>query len=86
MTWDDVRRLYPNRWVVVEAEEAHIENDRRVITQLNVAAVCSDPEETMRRFSELSRLDRLREYYPLHTDREELDIHVQSTFGRLRQL
>lgn len=86
MTWEEVRKKLPHTWVVVEALEAHTVNARRVITRLNVAAICGDdPDETMREFSALSRQFKDREYYPVHTDREQLDIRVQTTFGRLRQ-
>jgi hypothetical protein len=86
MTWEEARRKLPHMWLVVEATEAYTDKSQRIITQLNVAAICGDdPNETMRQFSALSRQNKDREYYPVHTDREQLDIRVQTAFGRIRR-
>ena len=33
MQWDEVRRLYPDKWVHLQALQSHIEEDKKVMTK-----------------------------------------------------
>jgi len=31
MLWEEVRKAYPNKWVVIEAIEAHLDSNYRIV-------------------------------------------------------
>ncbi|MEO0562006.1 MAG: hypothetical protein AAF125_07830 [Chloroflexota bacterium] len=83
MTWDEIRTAYPNRWVVIEATEAHTDGARRVLDQIAlIAAFGDDYMIAWKRYKALHHASPEREYYVAHTDREQLDIGVLDMFGR----
>jgi hypothetical protein len=75
--------LHPHCWVVVEALDGRTEGNKRVITQFSLYGIHGDDwKAAWDHYMELHQADKWREYYPLHTDREELDIGVLDAFGR----
>lgn len=72
MRWVDVRERYPDRWLVVEAIEAHSEGGQRIVDQLAVVEVCPDGAAAMHVYRHLHQLHPDREYYFVHTSRDEL--------------
>jgi hypothetical protein len=38
--WQEVRAAHPDQWLVIEALEAHSENDRRILDRIAVIDVC----------------------------------------------
>jgi hypothetical protein len=83
MDWQTIRQLYPHRWLVVEAIDARTDEQRgkRIINQLEVIEVFGDDSKpAWECYSRLHDENKWREYYFLHTDREELDIKVQTAF------
>jgi hypothetical protein len=83
MNWQEIRQKYPHRWVVVEAFNAYTENGQRVIPHLELIADFGDDwEPAWERYKALHHAAKHREYYPLHTDREELNIGVLHPFLR----
>lgn len=84
MTWEQIREQYPHRWVVIEALDAHTDGDRRVIDRLILVADFSDDwKPAWERYKSLHHASPEREFYMLHTDREQLDIGVIDNFGRI---
>jgi hypothetical protein len=59
---------------LVEALAAHSEEGRRVVEELAVIDVFNDSTAAWLRYRQLHHDAADREYYILHTDREELDI------------
>ncbi len=83
MNWQEVREKYPHRWLVVEAYNAYTEKGKRVINHLEVVGVFEDDwKPAWEHYKRLHHAARDREYYVLHTDREELNIGVMDAFGR----
>jgi len=81
MNWQDVRGLYPERWVVIEALDAFSEDGRRVIPIIRVHGDYGDNwNGAWAQYKELHQTDNQREYYVLHTSREALDIGVIDAF------
>ena len=74
MRWAEIRERYPNQWLIVDALEAHTEGDRRKLDQMTVVEVCPDGAAALRRYQELHRQHPQREFYFVHTARQELDI------------
>lgn len=85
MRWEEVRGQYPEQWLVIEALEAHTEDDRRKLEQMTVVEVCTDGAAAYERYRELHRQHPMREFYFVHTAREELDIRERHWLGLRRK-
>lgn len=75
MKWDKVREVYPNKWVVLEAVEAHSVDGYRILDNVEVQDVCTDAMEAFCKHAALQKQWPRREFYFFHTLREALDIH-----------
>ncbi|MBI3762535.1 MAG: hypothetical protein HY260_11835 [Chloroflexi bacterium] len=74
MIWAEIRKTYPEQWLVIEALEAHTEGQRRLIDKIAALETCADGAAAMRRYRELHRQFPQRELYFVHTRREVLEI------------
>ena len=82
MIWSEIRKEYPDQWLIVEALEAHTSCDsRRVLDQLSVIEICKDGWHSMQRYRHFHRTYPQREFYFMHTSRKEPEIHEQSWHG-----
>lgn len=83
MTWQEIREAYPHRWVLVEAIDACTENGRRIVKTMSlIRPFAEDWYAAWAEYRRLHDLNKMREYYILHTDREELNIRVMDYRGR----
>jgi len=81
MQWQDLRQLYPQQWLLVEALNAHSTARKRVLEQLAVIATFPDSATAMKRYAELHRVMPAREYYVFHSSRETLEVTERRWFG-----
>jgi len=82
MQWSEIRKDYPNQWLVIEALEAHTTQDnRRQLKRIAVIERCSDGSAAMQSYRRLHQQYPDREFYFVHTSREELDIREQQWLG-----
>ena len=82
MLWSEIRKRYPNQWLIVEALEAHTTSDNhRLLDRLAVIESCPDGNAAMQRYRQLQRKYPEREFYFLHTSREDLDIQEREWLG-----
>jgi hypothetical protein len=82
MLWHEIRAAYPKQWLIIEAIEAHTtQNSRRHIDQLAVVEKCADGSSAMKRYRELHTKYPQSEFYFVHTDRQELDVHERQWVG-----
>ncbi len=82
MLWSEVRKTYPEQWVVVEALEAHTDiESRRQLDRLAVVDTCPDGTAAMQTYRGLHRQYPHREFYFLHTSRAEPDIIERQWLG-----
>ncbi len=83
MNWQEIRRQYPHRWLLLEATRAQTQGAQRVVEEWRVVDDFGDDwEAAWAQYKHVHRSDRSREYYVLHTDRAELNIGVLDVFGR----
>jgi hypothetical protein len=83
MRWSEVRITYPDQWLVVEALQAHTtSNQRRKLDQLAVIEACPDGSTAMQRYRQYHQQFPAREFYFVHTSRQELDIQVRNRLIR----
>ena len=81
MHWIDVREAHPNQWLVIEAVQAHSEEDRRMLDTIAVVEVCADGSAALQNYRKLHHAHPEREYYYVNTSREELDIRERQWLG-----
>jgi hypothetical protein len=81
MKWEEIRRHYPDQWLLVEAIKAHSESGKRILDELTVVNTFADSRAAMRGYTELHREAPERELYVLHTDRKKLDITERRWLG-----
>lgn len=82
MLWSEIREAYPNQWLIIEAIEAHTtQNSRRHIDQLAVIEKCPDGKIAMKRYRALHTKYPQREFYFVHTDRQELNVLERQWVG-----
>jgi hypothetical protein len=82
MLWAEIKKAYPNQWLVVEALEAHTTPDQqRHLERLAVIESCPDGSTAMQRYRWLHQEYPTREFYFVHTSRQELDIRERVWIG-----
>jgi hypothetical protein len=81
MIWSDVRETYPDRWLIIEALEAHTQGNQRLLDRIAVIETCDDGAAAMQSYQRLHREHPSREFYFVHTDREDLDIRERRWIG-----
>lgn len=82
MTWEEVKKTYPNQWLLIEAIEAYTEGDKRIVNQIAVIDnFYEDNNKALLHYLQLHRKYRERELYVVHTSRPELDIIEQRWSG-----
>ena len=73
MHWTEIRQQYPDQWLVIDALKAHTEENRRKLDQMTVVEICPDGATAYERYRELHQQHPEREFYFVHTSREELE-------------
>lgn len=82
MIWSEIQHAYPHQWLIVEALAAHTTPEqRRILDRLAVIDTCVDGSAAMQRYRELHRQYPLREFYFVHTDRDDLEIYERRWLG-----
>jgi RNase adaptor protein for sRNA GlmZ degradation len=81
MRWSDVRSAHPDRWLVVEALDAHSEADHRIFDQIEVVEVSANGPAAMKRYGELRREHPHREFCFVHTSLDELKFEERLWLG-----
>jgi hypothetical protein len=81
MIWSQVREAYPDQWLVVEALAAHTEGNRRLLDRIAVIKTCADAAAVMHSYQRLHGEYPSREFYFVHTGREDLDIRERRWIG-----
>ncbi|OLN32576.1 hypothetical protein [Desulfosporosinus metallidurans] len=76
MKWDEVRKIYPERFVKIQILDSHIENNIRYIDDMAVIQAFDDEKEATR---ELVRSkDEILVY---HTGKEKIEVPIKQIFG-----
>jgi hypothetical protein len=81
MQWREIRQAYPDRWLIVEALEAHNTGAQRELDRLAVIEECADGTQCFNRYQELHVRYPEREFYFVHTSREQLEILERQWLG-----
>jgi hypothetical protein len=82
MKWQEIRTIYPDTWLLIEAIEAHTTPEkRRIVDRLSVIDQFGDFFDAMDTYKQLHRQKPEREMYVIHTDSEEIHIKEQYWTG-----
>jgi len=82
MQWADIRKSYPDQWLVIEALAAHSTPDHlRQLDEIAVIKECHDGTDAFNSYRRLHQQFPDREFYFVHTGRAVLDIHEQRWLG-----
>ena len=82
MLWSEIRKAYPDQWLVIEAIEAHTTAiHQRQLEKIAVIETCDDGIAAMKRYRHLHAQFPEREFYFVSTSREELDIRERQWAG-----
>ncbi|MFZ3102148.1 MAG: hypothetical protein WA113_08105 [Desulfitobacteriaceae bacterium] len=76
MKWEEVRKIYPNRFVKIQILDFHIENNVRYIDDMSVVQAFEDEKEATR---ELVRTKDDSLVY--HTGKEKIEVPIKHIFG-----
>jgi hypothetical protein len=76
MKWEEVRKLYPNRFVKLQILNSHIENQVRYIEDMAVIQAFDDEKEATRAL--VRSMDNELVY---HTGKETIEIQIKQIFG-----
>ena len=81
MKWPQIRESFPDQWLLVEAIESHTTPDSfRVPDRIAVMEHCSDGLSAMYAYRDWRKKYPNKEYYYVHTSREDLKIEVLNQF------
>lgn len=70
MKWEEVRTIYPNKFVLLKSLEAHIEENKKCIDDVAVVRVLDDKEASC-------ILIRCKgDNFVFHTSKEELSMNI----------
>ena len=82
MRWEEIRKAYPDQWLIIEALEAYTTPDhQRHPNRLAVIDQCTDGNAALSSYRKLHLEYPQREFYFIHTSRTDLDIRVQQGLG-----
>ena len=81
MLWSEVRKDYPNMWVVVEALNSHLQDDEKTINEVTVVNSFADSIEAYRSYKTIHKQQPQREYLVASTANEALKVKVQYWAG-----
>ncbi len=82
MQWSEVRKAYPNEWLIIEALQAQTTpSNRRQLVKIAVVEHYTDGSSAMQSYCRLHQQYPAREFYFVHTSRNELDIREQQWLG-----
>ncbi len=85
MQWSEIRSGYPEQWLVIEALAAHTQGAQRLLDEIAVVEMAATGEDAFQRYRKLHQEYPAREFYFVHTSREELDIRERHWLGIRRQ-
>ena len=73
--WSEVRQMYPNRWLIIEALEAETDPDhQRRLKRIAVVETCQNGDAALQSYRCLHKQHPTREFYFVPTSCELLDI------------
>lgn len=86
MQWQEIRKHYPQQWLLIEAIQAHSEENKRILDQVAVIESFPDSTDALKGYMALHHEFPERELFVFHTSRESLDITERRWLGIRRAM
>ncbi len=82
MVWEDVKKLFPSQWLLIEAVDAYTDGPNRIIQQVAVIeSFNEDSKKALRKYLDLHKVHKDREYYVVHTSKDQLNFEELKWVG-----
>ena len=81
MKWNEIRKIYPDCWVLIEALKAYSKKGIRIIDEISVINIFNDSPLALKEYAHLHHEMPFKELYVLHTSREKIEIPERSWLG-----
>lgn len=81
MKWETVRENYPDKWLLIEAIDAHSEDGKRVVDELSVLDTYDESKKALNDYKELHHKEPQRELYVAHSSKKSLEIIERKWLG-----
>jgi len=81
MKWEEIRKMYPRQWLLVEATAAHSEGQLRILDELEVLDIFENSTTALGRYKIEHHINPYRELFVLHTSRKNLEIEERRWIG-----
>jgi hypothetical protein len=81
MTWQAIRELHPDQWLLLEVLEAESEQDQRFLKNMAVLERFADSLSALRAYRELKKSQPSKELVVLHTNRLDSTILQRNYVG-----
>ena len=86
MTYADIRRHYPDTWLLLEALTAHSQGEYRILETLAVIDTFADSLAALEAYRELHNAAPTRELYVVHSSKPELVVKERLWLGHLETI
>lgn len=80
MLWNEVRKTYPNKWIVFDSLKQHEEDNKLIIVDVAIIEVFEDINDAFKCYRMLHRKDKTRELSFGNT-KDELLIYENERIG-----
>ena len=81
MKWYEIRKQYPDQFVLVEALKAYSRDNKRYIEDMTVVACYDDTKKAWEDYKKFRHESSTREFYIFHTSKEKIEVLEQSFIG-----
>lgn len=81
MRWSEVRKDYPNMWVVIESMSSNIKDDEETIEEVSVINSYKDSKQAYLNYRQIHKQQPERNYLFASTQNEKLKVKIQYWAG-----
>jgi hypothetical protein len=81
LKWTEIRKRYPDKFVLVEAVFAYSKENKRIIEEMSVLEEHTSSGAAWNGYKKLHREFPERELYIFHTSKEQIEVEEQHFIG-----
>lgn len=81
ITYQEAREQYPNQWIVFEALDSYIEDEKFIVPHFEVMGAFKNSSDMWKFYKNVHQANKSREYGFYHTSNAELIIEVRRRYS-----
>ncbi len=81
MKWNEIRKQYPNKYILVEALKAYSCDKKRYIEDMTVVSCFEGTKKAWEEYKKIKHDSPSREFYIFHTSKETIEVVEQAFTG-----